>query len=80
MKIIAYDPFIEETSNLWNGVTKVSLDELLRSSDVVSIHTPLNENTHHLINSENLKLLKQTNLIKIILEKLSNNIMLRWQL
>ena len=53
MKIIAYDPFIEETSNLWNGVTKVSLDELLRSSDVVSIHTPLNENTHHLINSEN---------------------------
>ena len=63
MKIIAYDPFIEETSNLWNGVTKVSLDELLRSSDVVSIHTPLNENTHHLINSENLKLLKQSSVI-----------------
>ena len=63
MKIIAYDPFIEETSNLWNGVTKVSLDELLRSSDVVSIHTPLNENTHHLINSDNLKLLKQSSVI-----------------
>ena len=39
------------------------MDELLRSSDVVSIHTPLNENTHHLINSENLKLLKQSSVI-----------------
>ena len=41
MKIIAYDPFIEETSNLWNGVTKVSLDELLRSSDVAVSYTHL---------------------------------------
>jgi glycerate dehydrogenase len=37
---------------------RVELDELLKSSDIVSIHAPLNENTLNLINDTNLPLLK----------------------
>lgn len=40
------------------GVKFVSLPELLASSDVVSVHTPLTETTRGLLNAENLALLK----------------------
>jgi len=36
----------------------VELESILKTSDIISIHCPLNENTKNLINSENLKLLK----------------------
>ena len=35
-----------------------SLDDLLRESDFVSVHTPLTPDTRHLINAEKLKLMK----------------------
>ena len=38
---------------------KVSLEELLKTSDIVSIHAPLNENTKNLLDYENLALLKE---------------------
>jgi len=37
---------------------RVELDELLKSSDVVSIHAPLNERTYNLLTYERLKLMK----------------------
>lgn len=37
-----------------------SLDDLLRESDIVSINTPLNNETYHLITYEKLKLMKNT--------------------
>lgn len=40
--------------------TKVSLDELLSTSDVVSIHCPSNEATHHLIGESQLAKMKST--------------------
>jgi len=45
------------------GIEYVSLDELLKASDIVTLHTPLTEATTHLINSENIKLLKPTALL-----------------
>ena len=63
MKIMAYDPFIEQKSTLWKNVKNVSLKELLKTSDVISIHTPLNDSTHHLINSGNLKYVKSSAVI-----------------
>ena len=36
----------------------VNLNELLTKSDIISIHCPLNESTHHLLNKSNLKLIK----------------------
>ena len=45
------------------NVKNVNLEELLRSSDVISVHTPLNKSTHHLINSTNLNFMKKTAVI-----------------
>ena len=41
------------------GVEYVTLDELLRGSDIVSLHCPLNEHTHHLINAARLATMKR---------------------
>jgi len=43
--------------------TKVSLEELLRTSDVISIHSPLNDATSNLINSSNLDIVKDGSII-----------------
>lgn len=44
--------------NLNQGYEHKSLDELLKNSDIVSIHAPLNERTYNLIDLEKLKLMK----------------------
>ncbi len=41
-----------------SNYTRVELKELLKTSDIISIHAPLNSNTKNLINSTNLPLLK----------------------
>ena len=47
----------EKIENKYNAEYK-SLDELLKVSDFVSLHTPLTDETHHLINEEKLNLCK----------------------
>lgn len=42
------------------GARHVELDELLRTSDYVSLHAPLTERTRHLLDAERLALLKPT--------------------
>ncbi len=42
------------------GLTYVPLDDLLRESDFVSVHTPLNKETRHQIGARELKLMKKT--------------------
>lgn len=42
------------------NVTRVPLDELLRTSDVVTLHVPLERTTHHMIGARELKLMKPT--------------------
>jgi glycerate dehydrogenase len=46
-----------------DGVTKVDLDTLLATSDVLSLHCPLTDNTRHLINAETLSLMKSSAVI-----------------
>lgn len=41
------------------GVNYVSLDELLANADVVSLHCPLNEETHHMLDAKALAKMKQ---------------------
>lgn len=55
MKVLAHDKFPTETE----GVQYVSLDELFRESDVISLHCPLTEETYHLINEESLEKCKK---------------------
>jgi glycerate dehydrogenase len=40
------------------GVAKADLQELLATSDVVSLHCPLTSSTHHLINADTLRLMR----------------------
>ncbi len=45
------------------GIEYVSLEELLKSSDIVTLHVPLNEDTKKLINEERLKLMKPSSVL-----------------
>lgn len=55
MKVLAYDKFPARDS----GIEYVELDELLTKSDVISLHCPLTEETHHLIGQDSLEKLKK---------------------
>jgi phosphoglycerate dehydrogenase-like enzyme len=57
---LAYDPFVAKADAAKLGVRLVSLDELLRESDFVSVHCPLNEKTRNLIGARELSLMKST--------------------
>ena len=50
---IAFDPVVSTEAMSELGVRRVELDELLSSSDFVSIHCPLNQQTRGLIGAEN---------------------------
>ena len=58
MKVKALTSKVAET--LPAGIEKASLEELLSAADVVSLHCPLTDNTHHLINADTLRLMKST--------------------
>lgn len=45
------------------GIQYVSLDELLKQSDIVTLHVPLNGETHHLISAKELQMMKPTTLL-----------------
>ncbi len=54
MKVIAYDPYPNEAKAKELGFQYADLDTLLQNSDIVSIHAPYNQSTHHLINQNNV--------------------------
>ncbi len=53
-------PAAPETEARLGGARRLSLDELLRTSDYVTLHAPLTEATRHLLDAERLALLKPT--------------------
>ena len=55
---LAYDPFIQPEVATRVGARLVSLEELMRQSDFVSLHCPLNEKTRGLIGSRELSWMK----------------------
>jgi D-3-phosphoglycerate dehydrogenase len=59
MHILAYDPFISQERAHQLGVQAVTLDTLLRDSDIVSVHTPLIDSTRNLLNTERLNQMKR---------------------
>jgi D-3-phosphoglycerate dehydrogenase len=58
LQVSAYDPFIDPAMFAQLGVTPVTLEELLATSDYLSIHTPLTPTTHHLLGVEQLRQMK----------------------
>lgn len=59
MKVIIYDPYIKPETIEELDVESVSLDELLKRSDYVTIHTPKTDETKNLINKETLAKMKK---------------------
>ena len=51
MKVISYDPYLSPERAADLGVEKVELDELLRRSDFITLHTPLTEKTRNVIDA-----------------------------
>ena len=49
MRVIAYDPFLSEKRALTIGVEKLELDDLLARADFITLHTPLTDDTRHLL-------------------------------
>ena len=55
MNVLIYTPHPKEDAR---GIKYVGLEELLKSSDFVSLHCPLKDETRHMINKETLALMK----------------------
>jgi len=60
MKIVFYDPFIESSTE---HEEKVELEELLKTSDFISIHVPKNKETINLVSKEKLSMTKEGSII-----------------
>ena len=87
MEVIAYDPglTVENALRLPSSLKRCDkIEEVLSSSDYVSLHLPLNQNTKNLIDLEKLKLMKEGSVLinfsrggivseKDLLECLENN-------
>ncbi len=56
LRVIYYDPGAEP---VFNAAPVNSLDELLRESDFVSLHTPLNDSTRRMVNADFLSKMKR---------------------
>ncbi len=55
---LAFDPFLDEATAATRGAHLVSLEELLRRADFVSIHCPLTEKTRGLLGARELALMR----------------------
>ena len=58
MTLLAYDPYLDAETIAGHGAEKVELDELLRRSDFISVHTPLSEDTFHLLGTREFGLMR----------------------
>lgn len=59
-QVMAYDPFVDKETMAQKGVVKAELQELVVSSDFISVHVPLIEQTRHLISAKEFALMKNT--------------------
>lgn len=58
MRVVAYDPFPMTDWAATRDIEYLPLESVLAASDILSLHTPLTPETHHLINAETLRLCK----------------------
>ena len=63
IRVIAFDPYLSPVRANEIHVPMLSLDELLRQADIVSLHAPLTHETRHLINERTLALMKPNSLL-----------------
>ena len=59
MNVIAFDPFLTEERAVELGVEKVSLEDLFKRADFITLHVPKNEKTKNLINKDTIAKMKK---------------------
>ncbi|MBU0958331.1 MAG: hydroxyacid dehydrogenase [Nanoarchaeota archaeon] len=59
MKVIAYDVKKDHKLSKKLGFKYTGFNDLLKNSDIITLHCPYNKKTHHLINGKNIKLIKK---------------------
>ncbi|MCB2113341.1 MAG: phosphoglycerate dehydrogenase [Parvularculaceae bacterium] len=54
MRVVAFDPFLTEARAIELGVEKVELDALLARADIITLHTPLTDQTRNILSAKAL--------------------------
>ncbi len=60
LRMLAYDPYVEELAMSPYGVEPVTLEELLRQSDFVSMHAPGTEDARRMLTEKHFRMMKPT--------------------
>ena len=60
MTVLAYDPYINADYCAAHNIRVCAFEEVLRQADVISLHLPLNDETHHLIDDRAIRQMKPT--------------------
>jgi D-3-phosphoglycerate dehydrogenase / 2-oxoglutarate reductase len=60
LRILGYDPYVDKHLSADYGITLVSLPRLLKESDFITLHTPLEKQTFHLIGEPEFKQMRPT--------------------
>ncbi|MBA7704997.1 Glyoxylate/hydroxypyruvate reductase B [subsurface metagenome] len=60
LRVLGYDPYVDKSLAKENGITLVSLPELLKESDYISVHALLNKETWHLMGEKEFRQMKPT--------------------
>jgi D-3-phosphoglycerate dehydrogenase len=58
MQVVAFDPYLDPAVAKRLDVELLEIDDVLHRSDVVTLHTPLTEQTKHLLNAERLAMMR----------------------
>jgi D-lactate dehydrogenase len=59
INVLAYDKFPDKAYEEETGITYVELDELYSQSDIITLHCPLTNESHHMINKESISKMKK---------------------
>jgi D-3-phosphoglycerate dehydrogenase / 2-oxoglutarate reductase len=60
LRLLGYDPYLPDASFAALGVERVALDRLFSESDIVTVHSPLTDETRGIIGEKTLRLMKPT--------------------
>jgi D-lactate dehydrogenase len=63
MEVIAYDPYPRDGLEHELGFMYVDLEDLLKQSDIITIHCPLTDDNHHLLSEKEFDLMDETILL-----------------
>jgi D-3-phosphoglycerate dehydrogenase len=59
MRVMAYDPFMTPEKAEETGVQSATVEDILRSADFITVHTPLTKETKHMISKPQFAMMKK---------------------